>query len=187
MRAFLAIALPESVRAALAVLQQDLAQSGADVKWVEPDNLHVTLTFLDEITDKQRSHIEALLRRVASREAPFQLALAHLGAFPSMTAPRVVWVGLGQGADAVKRLAAAMDQEGAALSLRKEERPFAAHITIGRVHSMKQREALVERLRASAWQPPAPWPVASVRLYRSDLSSSGSRYTMLTEAPLSGG
>ena len=141
MRAFLGIRLPEPVRTALAAVQRELASAQADVKWVEPNNLHVTLKFLAEMTDEQQRAVEGLLGRIASREAPFQLGFTAMGAFPSMHAPRVLWVGLGQGKDVVMRIAQTIEQEGAALSLPQEERPFASHVTIGRVRSPRMPKA----------------------------------------------
>ena len=187
MRAFLAIPLPDGARVALAALQRDLAGSGADVKWVEPENLHISLKFLDEITEAQRRQVEVVLRRVAGHEAPCRLGLNEIGAFPSVVAPRVVWVGLREGRDVVLRIAEAITQEGAAMALPREERLFAAHITIGRVRSLRRRDALAQRLRDTAWQPPATWEMTSLRLYQSDLSGSGPRYTVLAEVPLAGG
>ncbi len=187
MRAFLAIRLPDDARAALAALQRDLAESGADVKWVEPENLHISLKFLDEITEAQRRQMEVVLRRVAGGEAPCRLGLNEIGAFPSVAVPRVVWVGLGQGRDAVIRMAQRFEQEGQAIELRREERPFAAHVTIGRVRSPQRRDALAKRLHEATWQPSAPWTATSLRLYQSNLSGSGPRYTVLSEAPLTGG
>ena len=184
MRAFLAIALPEPVRRALAALQEDLARSRADVKWVEPDNLHVTLKFLGEITDEGRRRVEELVTRMAHQEAPFEAGLDHVGAFPSMMAPRVIWVAVEQGRESVIRLAEAVEREGAAIPLAKEDRPFAAHITLGRVRSPRNRQALVARLQEAVWQSPGPWRVISVRLYQSTLESGGPRYTVLAEVPL---
>src|SRR3990167_4334870 len=110
MRAFIGISLPDAVRSSLASLQRQLSESGADVKWVEPANLHVTLKFLDEITDDQRRMAEALLGRVAQREHAFTLALGRVGAFPSTSLPRVLWVGLAEGRDAAMRIAQAIEQ-----------------------------------------------------------------------------
>ena len=101
MRAFIALSLPSSAQSSLASLQQSLAVSGADVTWVQPQNLHVTMKFLGEITDEQRQTIEALLRRVASGAAPFSLGLEGVGAFPSLAAPRVIWTGIAAGNDVV--------------------------------------------------------------------------------------
>lgn len=187
MRAFIALALPEEVREALGRLQQDLAASRADVKWVEPHHLHVTMKFLGEITEEQRHAVEAMLRRLAEREAPFLLGVQALGAFPSADAPRVLWVGLADGRERVQRMAEAIEREGAALSFVREDRPFAAHVTIGRVRSTSHRQQLARALLETTWQPPAPWRVTSLTLYQSVLGSGGPRYTVLADVPLARG
>ena len=187
MRAFIAIALPAEVREALGRLQQDLAASRADVKGVEREHLHVRLKFLGEITDAQRRDVEARLGRIAGEEAPFLLSVRDLGAFPSAAAPRVLWVGLAEGRERVQRMAEAIEHGGAALGLAKEDRPFAAHVTIGRVRSGRRRQQLARGLQDVAWQPPAPWRVTSLALYQSVLGSGGPRYTVLAELPLGRG
>ena len=187
MRAFLGIALPKSVQESLAALQGELATSRADVKWVEPANLHLTLRFLDEISDAQCHAIEALLARIATHEEPFSLRLEGVGAFPSVDAPRVIWVGLAEGREVVARMAAAIEQEGAAIPLRREERPFSSHLTLGRVRSPKQHDALTQRLRTTMWQLPPPWRVSKLTLYQSVLSPAGPRYTVLADIPLAVG
>lgn len=184
MRAFIGIALPDTIRSSLAGLQRQLQESGADVKWVEADNLHVTMKFLDEITDEQRRTVEELLTHVAGQEPPFPLGLKEVGAFPSVRAPRVVWVGLEEGRESVVRIAEKIEQGCRTYGLRREERPFAAHVTLGRVRSPKRRDRLAQRLQSTLWQPPEPFQVTTLTLYRSDLSSSGPRYTVLAEIPL---
>ena len=184
MRAFIALSLPHAIQDSLALLQQTLRGAGADVTWVAPRNLHVTMKFLGEITEEQRQRVEALLRRVASQEAPFLLGLEGVGAFPSMTAPRVLWAGLSAGKDAVLRLARAIEREGAAVPLPKDERPFAAHVTLGRVRSPAHRQALARLLKDPAWQPPQPFRVTTLTLYQSLLRSAGPTYTALADIPL---
>lgn len=186
MRAFVAVDLPAHVRSALAELQQDLARSNADVKWVEPPNLHVTLKFLGEITDDERRAVEALLQRVAGETPPFALTLEELGAFPSVAAPRVLWVGIREGKEPVVRMAEAIEREGAAIPLPRDARPFAAHVTLGRVRSPRHRQALAQRLRDAAWRAPDPWEVTTLTLYQSVLGPAGPRYTVLADVPLSG-
>ena len=184
MRVFIGIRLPEHVRVSLAGLQQELATSGADVKWVEPSNLHITLKFLDEITEQQRQAVEAMLAPIAVQHHPFQLGIEGVGAFPSLTAPRVIWVGLATGKETVARVVKAIEQEGRRLQLRREERPFSSHLTLGRVRSSRHQQRLAQLLREVAWQPPAAWQVSSLTLYQSVLSFAGPRYTVLAAIPL---
>ena len=181
MRAFIGIGLPEHVRASLAAIQAELGGSGADVKWVAAALLHVTLKFLDEITDAQRQSVEALLHRVAGSEQAVTLGIAGVGAFPSVSAPRIVWVGLSEGGDRLARIVAMIEAEGRSLGLRREERPFTPHLTLGRVRSSMNLAALTQRLQAIEWVPPQAWLVSSLTLYQSVLSASGPAYTVLGE------
>ena len=179
------IGLPVTVRRSLATLQQELEQTQADVKWVEERHLHVTLKFLGEITEEERRAIEAIWQRVAAHEAPFTMSLEEIGAFPSTAAPRVILVGIKTGREAVVRMAEACERETAAIPLRQEERPFVAHVTLGRVRSPRHRQPLAEILRTTAWQPPAPWRVDSLTLYQSVLGPGGPAYRVLADIPLS--
>lgn len=185
MRAFLALTLPDEIRRSFASLQRELARFGADVKWVEPPNLHVTLKFLGEITDHQRRAVEQLLAEVARGETAFPLGLDRVGAFPSLSSPRVVWVGLGEGKERAIRLVERLEQSCGELGIQKEERPFAAHVTLGRVRSPRGHARLGPVLRDCAWRPPPePWIVTALTLYQSVLGSDGPRYTVLAEMPL---
>ena len=101
-----------------------------------------------------------------------------------MTAPRVIWAGLSTGKDVVTRLADAIEREGEALAFTKDDRPFSAHVTLGRVRSPKHRHALVQALQECVWKAPAPWRVTSLTLYQSVLGSDGPTYSVLEDAPL---
>ena len=184
MRAFIAIQLPVDVRQSLASLQQELARAGADVKWVEPANLHLTVKFLDEISEEQRAGVERVMQRITAGQPAFSIRLDGVGAFPSPDAPRVVWVGCAEGADALTRVAEAIERETRALGMCSSDRPFAAHLTIGRVRSPRGRRELSRALQATAWQAPGPWRAGALTLYHSVLSSAGPRYTALAEIPL---
>ena len=186
MRLFIAIPLPAAARRSLGALQAALAgaQPGPDVKWVEPDKLHLTLKFLGERPDPEVAAIRDALADAARASPRFRVALGPTGGFPSMAAPRVVWVGLAEGEGPVSALAGRIDAAGRRLGWPAEDRPFSAHLTIGRVRSPRGRAMLVRALREARWQPPAPWECGVVGLYRSQLSPSGPRYTALAELPL---
>lgn len=184
MRAFIAIELPDAVRSELARLQAELARAQADVKWVEEGNLHVTMRFLGEITQAQRQAVESLLLKVARSRAPIEAALSVVGTFPERGMPRVIWVGIGQGADELSRLAEEIERGLAALPISNEERRFVAHVTLGRVRSPRAGDVLRRRLTQIRWTPPAPFWIERVTLFQSTLGGAGPVYTALGRFPL---
>ena len=187
MRAFIGIALPDGIRQVLARLQQQLAHARTRVKWVAPSHLHVTLKFLDQITEEQRHTAEDILREIAAHLSPFLLGLGPLGAFPSLRAPRVLWVGCSEGAAQLAQIAQAIERPYRTLRLRQADHPFSSHLTLGRVLSAQSLEGLVQMLRATVWQPPVAWQVTTLILYESRLCATGPHYTALAEVPLGGG
>ena len=90
-RAFLAIDLPASLRSVLSSAQEELKQSGADVKWVKPENIHLTLKFLGNVPLDKIETIGDVLKQTAEQFPQFSFKLCELGAFPRIQSPRVIW------------------------------------------------------------------------------------------------
>lgn len=185
MRAFIAVELPDEIRAALAALQRQVAETRADVKWTEEANLHVTMRFLGEITDLQRQGIEEKLRSVASHHDVTAVQLTSVWAFPSVTSPRVLWVGIGEGKEALTNMAEEIEQGVVALGLPNVDHPFAAHITLGRVRSPRYRVQLVTALQHPTWTPPPQFTATHLTLFQSTLTPSGPIYSLLSKFPFS--
>ena len=183
MRAFVAVELPDEARAALARWQSQLKAAGADVAWTAPENLHVTMRFLGEIDDAQRQAVERCAEAAAAPAAPFDAALSEPGAFPSTRRPRVLWMGIGQGAEALTQVAGALERGIAASGFAAEDRGFVAHVTLGRARSPRGLSRLAARLEAPGWSSPAPFRVDHLTLFQSRLSSAGPAYTALTRIP----
>lgn len=185
MRAFIAIELSEELRSTLAQVQSHLKYSGADVKWVEKDNIHLTLKFLGEINEEKCEKVKSILDEICSSIKPFEISLKDIGAFPTIDYPRVIWVGLDNGAEGSKGLAEKIDDELSKIGSQKETRPFAAHLTIGRVRSPKNKEALKQKLSTLNLQPSTKTQlINSVILFQSKLTPKGPIYTKLHEAQL---
>jgi 2'-5' RNA ligase len=149
---------------------------------VAADNVHVTLRFLGGVeAGRLDAVIDALAGALAGQPA-FDLAITGLGAFPSTTRPRVLWAGIGEGAEAAARLAARIDAALVPLGFEPETRPFSAHVTLGRVRVPRRDARLAETLAAETAF--GRQRVERVSLMRSDLSPRGARYTELTALPL---
>ena len=180
----MAVLLPEGLRTRLDGEIGRLRGVAGDVAWVPAANLHVTLKFLGQLDEARVAAIADALGSAASRADPFDVDFRGLGAFPTTSRPRVVWAGL-EGGRALGALAGAVDAALAALGLPREPRPFAAHVTLGRVRAPRRNPALAEALAR-----PADFgrlAVTRVSLMRSDLRPGGARYTELAGVLLARG
>ena len=187
MRTFIAIDVSQEIKEVLGAIESHLKYAGADVKWVKPEIVHLTLKFLGEITEQKVEEVKAALDAVARIAKPFDLTIKDIGAFPNIEHPRVIWVGLDKGASETVSIASRVDEELSKLGFAKEERPFSSHLTIGRVRSSLNKAKLAEKMSSAASHiiKEAAVPahrVESVILFRSTLTPHGSIYTKLHEA-----
>jgi 2'-5' RNA ligase len=186
MRCFVALDLPDGVRAALDVTQARLraAAPRADVRWVAPAGVHLTLKFLGEVTDERRDAVRAALEGVTRGAAPIELACAGLGVFPGPARPRVVWAGITGGLPDLGVLAVAVERILEPLGFPPERRPFRGHATLGRVRSPRSVGVLVRALEREARTEFGSWTASEIVLYRSHLRPTGSIYEPLVRLPL---
>jgi 2'-5' RNA ligase len=184
LRTFVALPLPDELRAAVAETAAALraAVGERDVRWVRPEGVHLTLAFLGDTTTAQVAQVRDGLEQVAGANRPVPLRLDRVGVFPHARRPRVFWVGIRDDADALHTLQRAVTAMLTPLGWAPDRRPFTAHLTLGRV-----------RGGARVAPPPADVPVTqagctvdSVVLYRSELRRDGARYTVLHRAKLAG-
>ena len=183
-RAFIAVELPEALRQEVASFQADLKSAGSDVKWVEAGHLHLTLKFLGNIEEAQVASLKEALAPAVRGISSFTIRLEGIGAFPRTTSPRVIWVGVTEGNEKLVELANAVEQACAGLGFPAEERPFSAHLTIGRVRSPEHLAPLVKKLQLAEFRGETPAEISKLILFQSALSPHGPTYTPLAEIPL---
>jgi 2'-5' RNA ligase len=181
MRVFVAVELPEVVRHGLHEGTGLLRRSNPAVRWVPPDNMHITLKFLGEITEDRAARVREAVTAVAVKHRPFQVALRSVGGFPNLNRPRVVWVGLREGAEPLATLAAEADSALEAEGFLREKRPFRAHVTVGRCRRPAPLTAA-----SSAVVPNDMFFVDRVVVMQSHLRPRGARYEVIGMCPLSG-
>ncbi len=185
MRAFIAIELPQEIRETLGRLQQKLKAAGADVKWVEPKNIHLTLKFLGEIDEQNLDRINSALEEICRTRKLFVITLSSLGAFPNTISPRVIWVGISQGDSEVKEIAQAVEVHLETIGFPKENREFSSHITIGRTRSSKNRQDLAKTISELSLKPlKDQFLVTKITLFKSTLTPHGPIYEILQEFQL---
>lgn len=185
MRSFVAVELPDELRGSLSRILDELRPCGADVKWVRPEAVHLTLKFLGEIQPEQVEEIRLAVQEVAGRHGPFKMEARGLGCFPRLEQPRVVWLGLEGEKWKLEALQREVETALMQLGFPKEERPFRPHLTLGRVRSPKARLALVQKIKNLEGIQGGELVVGSVVLFKSELLPSGARYTKLWEERLS--
>lgn len=177
MRIFIAIPIPEEAKNFLEEFTGRLKQANADVKWVEKENLHFTLRFLGEVEEEKIPLVEQSISSLANFRA-FQAETGTLGVFPSPSSPRVIWIGLKRGEremlDVAKALNRALREQG----FPPEDKPFQAHLTIGRVRSSRNLSSL-KKLLAEIPPPVKEFPVNEVCLFKSTLTPAGPIYDLL--------
>ncbi len=188
MRTFIAIDLSEDIKGALARVQSHLIYSGSDVKWVKPDNAHLTLKFLGEVGEDRIPEIGSVLDLVGKDTAPFKISLKGIGAFPEIDYPRVLWIGIDDGKDQLKALAEKIDAGLSNIGFAKESRPFVAHLTLGKVRSPKNKAVLKDKILSIPPQSTIceAQSVSSIVLFKSTLAPAGSIYTRIKEPLLYG-
>ena len=188
MRVFIAIDIDEQIREALGDLQQQLV-SGADikkgdVKWVNPENIHLTLKFLGEIKDQQIVEVCNIARDVAAGHKSFELAIESVGHFGGRTA-RVLWVGAGQGNKNLLELQKDLDSQLARAGWPEETREFAGHLTLCRIRNPKAGIILAQISRDYEDIKLGVISADSVSVYQSQLTPAGPAYTLLGNYKLS--
>jgi 2'-5' RNA ligase len=185
-RSFIAIEISEVLRQRLREFLRELKSTGADVKWVRPEGIHLTLKFLGAVEQDVLERLSLVLRPAVERLDPFELKAQGAGCFPSLRNPRVVWTGLIGEEDAVSRLQREIETITAGLGFPAEDRPFKPHLTLGRVKSPKGKIPLIRMIEANSHLDLGSFRAERVILFRSDLRPEGAVYTKLQEFFLMG-
>jgi 2'-5' RNA ligase len=184
-RTFIAIDPGKDIRNRLVALQEQLAKAGTEVKWVEPENLHVTLLFLGEVGERDLPAVCKAVADVAQQTLAFPLSVERASCFGSPRRPRTLWAGVGEGTQAVCALHDAL--EGPLLDLgcyRREERQYTPHITLGRVRSDRPTDKLAAALAKNAGWQGGETLVREVLVMGSELTPEGPVYTVLSRGKL---
>lgn len=184
-RTFLGIDIGPDIRDRLVALQEELAEVEGEVKWVEPENLHITLLFLGEVDQRETVDVCRAAQKAVAAIPAFELSIEGVGCFPNARRPRTLWVGAGKGADAVCAVHDAIEAPLLDMgSYRRETRKYTPHVTLGRVKGDAPRDALAKALvKLQTWTG-GEITVREVQMMKSDLTSEGPIYTVLGRAKL---
>lgn len=194
LRTFIAIRLSEEVRNSAGALINELKSSGVPVKWVHPENLHLTLKFLGPTEGFRIEQIRQALSSAAEGHTPFDLAFSGAGFFGSSRHPRVIWIALSDtpGYQALLNIQSDVERTVTPLGFESEDRPYKPHLTIGRVRQERQQgkrsfeglDALVRSLQGNQERAFGASRITAIDLMKSELTPSGARYERLMSIPL---
>ncbi len=183
MRSFISIDIEKKdVVEKILEIEKQLNETGASLKLVEPENLHITIKFLGEISEKDIPLIKRILEKNAKLFDPFEIQLEGIGAFPSMSHPRVIWIGVSENREKLSNLANGISIDLDKAGFRREEKPFHPHITIARVKRYNsQLKKKILQYRDNSF---GKIVINKIRLKKSTLTPQGPIYTTIFEIPI---
>lgn len=184
MRAFLGIELPEPAREVAAALQHHLKTAPARVAWVRPENFHITLRFLGEVSEEQvELCVASLARALPCQRAP-HLCISGVGSFPSVRRPAVLWAGVNVLQGELREIFLCCEAAACAAGIPPETREFHPHVTLGRVRDPGRCPHLSEVFQQCATRESNAFAAASVALFESKMHAGGSVYRLVHRFPL---
>lgn len=181
LRLFWAVNLPPPLKARLASLQEKLKPAGADAKWVEEENLHLTLQFLGNVDAQKAPLLINNMQNTLAGFPAFHLRLGGLGFFPDARKPRVFWAGLAGDLASLRRLHEHVQKTNFLSGYPAEEREFSPHLTLARLRSPRGLNDLFAAVKelGHAVADLGELPVTSVDLMKSELNRRGPVYTLV--------
>ncbi|PQO46124.1 RNA 2',3'-cyclic phosphodiesterase [Blastopirellula marina] len=185
-RCFLAVRISTDVRRRAEKLIKKLSVAGADVKWVESENLHITTNFLGDITGQDLVDIANKTIEIAERHPAFELEMFGTGAFPDVRNPRTLWIGAAQGAQQLIDLQEDLTESLAAIGFPPDSRKkYHPHLTLGRLKRFSRKvEDLKGLLQENAELPMGQCSVKEVGIFASKLDRTGPKYTLIGRGSL---
>jgi 2'-5' RNA ligase len=183
-RAFIAFEMPPEITAHLKDLQEALRSQGMKLRWVRPENIHLTLKFLGDISPGQIDKLNSALISTASENNSVTLRAKGLGVFPSLKSARVLWVGLTGGSETLSRIHHDLENRLELFGFEREHRAFKAHLTLARVKQKLPYKTLFAALETLKGFETETFDLDKLILFKSELKPSGAVYTPLKTVPL---
>jgi len=180
-RGFIAIDIEACPK--LVEFEREIKKTGADVKLVEPDNVHITLKFLGDTEETLLDEIEKIMNNAVKEISPFNIQLKGTGVFPNQNYIKVVWMGIEHG-DPIATIAHEIDGQLSKLGFEKEKREFSPHLTIARVKTSRNKDKLLQIIEKYRDIEFTDMKVDSIKLKKSDLTPKGPIYTTLKEVKI---
>lgn len=179
-RAFLAFDIEDQrILQRLSHAQKQIANSGANLKTVKPQNIHVTIRFLGDIQQSMVDTIHEEMKQISF--SPFTIELKGLGVFPKLSYPRVVWAGINKGSEELKNVFQQLEPRLRGLGFKPDTKGFSPHLTIARVRGGRNKFRLAEIVQEMLDYEFGTIKAESLRLKKSNLTPRGPIYKNLRE------
>lgn len=175
-RAFVAVEIPAKIRIEISALFKTFARQDFSIKWVEQNNLHITMLFLGDVNLDFIKTAQNELSKLVNNQHPFSMSLHKIGAFPDQKQPRIIWIGVDNGANQLVNLQSNLQNTFMQIGFKPETRKFHPHLTIGRVKFRFTNPKVFETDYQSE-----SFSVNSVVLFKSTLLPNGPIYEKLGE------
>ena len=186
-RAFLAIDPPENILQAMSRLQEKLKREiSGRISWTKPQGQHLTLKFFGDISTEDVKNICSAVQNRATSEQSLNLKIEKLGVFPGARRPLVIWCGVTDDVEKLSGLQKQLDSDFAGIGFPRENRPFRAHLTIGRIKDQSGLTGISEALTKYNAFAAGEFSCKELILFQSRLTPQGAIYTKLAEFALSG-
>jgi 2'-5' RNA ligase len=183
-RTFIAIELPEKIIYTISKIQEEIKSYGLKIRWVRPENIHLTLKFLGDIKEADTEKVAKAVSESVTGYPPISLAVKGIGVFPGIKSPRVVWLGVSNQLDVLTTFQKTLDEKLEAIGFPKEKRPFRGHLTLGRIKSKIDPKTLNDVLKEFTQFESERFFADRIILYKSELKPKGPVYTKLIETYL---
>jgi 2'-5' RNA ligase len=184
MRLFIAIEIPDEIKAEMVKVQEQLKKAKVDASWTRAEGMHLTLKFLGEVPETKVPEIVTGLQTAAGGIGRFPLEVKGVGTFPNPRNARVVWIGLSGEIGKLSKLQEAVEESMARIDLAREDRKFNAHLTLGRIKNVRSRDQWLAVLEETRDRVLPGFDATAVSLMKSELKPSGAVYTEMGRAEL---
>jgi len=177
-RAFIAIDVEQSSQ--ITDIVNDLNNSGANIKLVKPENMHITIKFLGDTDEKFVGRIREIMEKSVENIESFEIKLKSIGVFPNQDYIKIIWIGIEQ-YEKIVEIAKKINKGLSKIGFKKEKREFSPHLTIGRVKNSKNKDKILHIINRYENTEFNTYKIKSIKLIKSELRSKGPIYTTIEE------
>jgi 2'-5' RNA ligase len=179
-RSFLAFELPPEIKTQIRQVSEELKKSKIDIRWVKPENIHLTIVFLGDVREGDISAIAREIEQVCYGFHPFEICLKGLGLFPDRRRPRVLWAGYDGDIERMASLKDVLHERLMPFEIKEERREFKPHLTLGRFRNPGRGNTQLDEIMIRHGSLSSPsFHARELVLFKSELKPHGPEYTRL--------